>query len=119
MLTAIDRHSAVRASNASDEKKLNALKYMVDLVGDVYQPHAGYLHDKGGNQYQLQAFMRGSNLHALGDDSLSVVQAHLQLRQSVLFFEFAFFKNRRILNSQQQPTGQPPVKPSNPTNNLT
>jgi len=27
--------------------------------------HAGYLDDKGGNNYQLQAFTRGSNLHAL------------------------------------------------------
>lgn len=41
------------------------------LVGDVYkQLHAGYLDDKGGNTYQLQAFMRGSNLHALWDTGL-------------------------------------------------
>lgn len=32
--------------------------------------HAGYLDDKGGNTYQLQAFMRGSNLHALWDSGL-------------------------------------------------
>ena len=58
-------------SSASDEKRLNALKYLVHLVGDVYQPlHAGYLDDKGGNKYQLQAFMRGSNLHALWDSGI-------------------------------------------------
>ena len=53
-------------SNVPDEKRLNALKYLVYLIGDVCQPlHAGYLDDKGGNKYQLQVFMRGSNLHAL------------------------------------------------------
>lgn len=46
-------------------------KYLVHLVADVHQPlHAGYLDDKGGNTYQLQAFMRGSNLHALWDSGL-------------------------------------------------
>ena len=45
--------------------------YLTHLVGDVYQPlHAGYLDDKGGNKYQLQAFMRGSNLHALWDSGI-------------------------------------------------
>lgn len=55
----------------SDEKRLKALKYLVHLVADVHQPlHAGYRDDKGGNAYQLQAFMRGSNLHALWDTGL-------------------------------------------------
>ena len=59
------------SSNAPDEKRLLALKYVVHLVGDVHQPlHAEYLDDKGGNTYQLQAFMRGSNLHALWDTGL-------------------------------------------------
>ena len=41
------------------------------FVADVHQPlHAGYADDRGGNQYQLQAFMRGSNLHALWDSGL-------------------------------------------------
>ena len=58
-------------STAPDEKRLNALKYLVHLVGDVYQPlHAGYLDDKGGTKYQLQAFKKGSNLHALWDSGL-------------------------------------------------
>ena len=44
---------------------------MIHFVGDVHQPlHAGYLDDKGGNTYQLQAFMRGSNLHALWDSGI-------------------------------------------------
>jgi hypothetical protein len=68
---AIDKQSAVLASSTSDESRLIALKYLVHFVGDVHQPlHAGYLDDKGGNTYQLQAFMRGSNLHAVWDSGL-------------------------------------------------
>jgi len=47
------------------------LKYVGHLVADVHQPlHAGYGEDRGGNTYQLQAFIRGSNLHALWDTGL-------------------------------------------------
>jgi hypothetical protein len=68
---AIGRQLAVLASDASDEQRLKALKYVVHLVADVHQPlHAGYYDDKGGNRYQLQAFMRGTNLHALWDSGL-------------------------------------------------
>ena len=71
LVAAIERQTVILSSNAPDEKRLNALKYLVHLVGDVYQPlHAGYLDDKGGNKYQLQAFMRGSNLHAFWDSGL-------------------------------------------------
>ena len=68
---AIERQLEVLEFSASDEKRLNALKYVVHLIGDVHQPlHAGYRDDKGGNTYQLQAFLRGSNLHALWDTGL-------------------------------------------------
>lgn len=71
VVEAINRQTEVLLSNATDEKRLTALKYLVHLAGDVHQPlHAGYLDDKGGNTYQLQAFMRGSNLHALWDTGL-------------------------------------------------
>ena len=40
-------------------------------MADVHQPlHAGYGEDRGGNSYQLQAFMRGTNLHAFWDSGL-------------------------------------------------
>jgi len=66
VVAAIDKQLDVLASNAPEEKRLTALKYVVHLVADVHQPlHAGYGEDRGGNTYQLQAFMRGSNLHAL------------------------------------------------------
>ena len=68
---AIDRQLEVLNSNASDAQKLIALKYVVHFVGDLHQPlHLGYLDDRGGNQYQIQAYKRGSNLHSLWDFGL-------------------------------------------------
>lgn len=68
---AIERQLILLNSGDSDEHKLLALKYLVHFVADVHQPlHAGYADDRGGNQYQLQAFMRGSNLHALWDSGI-------------------------------------------------
>lgn len=71
VVAAIEKQTEILASNAPDEKRLLALKYVVHLVADVHQPlHAGYMDDRGGNNYQLQAFMRGSNLHAVWDTGL-------------------------------------------------
>jgi len=68
---AINRQLGVLGSNAPDEQRLKALKYVVHFVADVHQPlHAGYADDRGGNRYQLQAFGKGSNLHALWDTLL-------------------------------------------------
>lgn len=68
---AIERQLSVLKAGDSDERRLLALKYIVHFVADVHQPlHAGYADDRGGNQYQLQAFMRGSNLHALWDSGI-------------------------------------------------
>lgn len=71
VVTAIDRQIEILKSSADDEKRLTALKYVVHFIGDVHQPlHAGFGEDRGGNSYQLQAFMRGSNLHAVWDTGL-------------------------------------------------
>lgn len=71
VVAAIQTQVKVLASSAPDEERLIALKYLVHLAGDVHQPlHAGFLDDKGGNTYQLQAFKHGSNLHALWDTGL-------------------------------------------------
>ena len=41
------------------------------LVADIHQPlHAGFADDRGGNTYQLQAFGRGTNLHAVWDSQM-------------------------------------------------
>jgi hypothetical protein len=71
VVAAINKQIDVLIYEVDEERRLKALKYLVHLVADVHQPlHAGYLDDKGGNKYQLQAFMRGSNLHALWDSGL-------------------------------------------------
>ena len=66
------RAQAIRLSTAgSRAETLEALKYFVHLVADVHQPlHAGFADDRGGNLYQLQAFGRGTNLHAVWDTAL-------------------------------------------------
>ena len=71
VVEAIDRQLEVLKSNATDAQKLIALKYVVHFVGDIHQPlHLSYLDDRGGNQYQIQAFKRGSNLLSLWDSGL-------------------------------------------------
>ena len=71
VVAAIDKELGILVSNAPAEKRLTALKYVVHPVADVHQPlHAGYSDDRGGNTYQLQAFGRGTNLHALWDSGL-------------------------------------------------
>jgi hypothetical protein len=68
---AIAKQLELLSSNAPDESRLKALKYVVHFEADVHQPlHTGYADDKGGNGYQLQAFMRGSNLHSFWDSGL-------------------------------------------------
>jgi hypothetical protein len=71
IVAAIDRQLEVLKSDAPADRRLLALKYVVHFIADVHQPlHAGYAEDRGGNTYQLQAFMRGTNLHALWDVGL-------------------------------------------------
>ncbi len=71
VVAAIERERAIWASTANDKARLKALKYLIHLVADIHQPlHAGYRDDRGGNQFQLRAFMRGSNLHAVWDSGL-------------------------------------------------
>ena len=70
---ALERQLALLASAASDAERLTALKYVVHLVADVHQPlHAGFFDDRGGNSYQLQAYDRGTNLHALWDTGMAI-----------------------------------------------
>ena len=69
--SAIDRLTADLRRPSDDNRRLHALKYLLHLVADLHQPlHAGWREDKGGNAFQLQAFGRGSNLHALWDSAL-------------------------------------------------
>ncbi len=71
ILGAIDRQVALLKSQAPQQAKLLALKYLIHFIGDLHQPlHLGYMDDKGGNLYQIQAYKKGSNLHSLWDSGL-------------------------------------------------
>lgn len=49
-------------------RRIEALKFVVHLVGDVHQPlHAGLASDRGGNDFQLNVDGIGSNLHGVWD----------------------------------------------------
>jgi hypothetical protein len=53
------------------QEQLRAFKFVVHLLSDVHQPlHAAWGEDRGGSSFQLQAFGRGSNLHAFWDTTL-------------------------------------------------
>lgn len=56
------------------QARVEALKFLVHFVGDAHQPmHAGYPHDRGGNNHQLNYTGKGSpegegtNLHGVWD----------------------------------------------------
>lgn len=72
VVEALKTQTLILADRArSDAERAQALKFVVHLVGDIHQPmHAGYGHDKGGNDFQLQFNGRGSNLHSVWDSGL-------------------------------------------------
>jgi hypothetical protein len=71
VVAAIERQKVILGSSAPDAEQLRALKFLIHLVADVHQPlHAGHAEDRGGNLFQLQAFGRGTNLHALWDSGI-------------------------------------------------
>jgi len=86
VVEAIGAQLAILNSKATDAERLQALKFVVHLIGDVHQPlHAGYADDKGGNTVQLQSFGKGSNLHSLWDSGLVAnrVGGALALKQEI------------------------------------
>ena len=71
VIAALEQQTQILGSKESGEKRLLALKYIVHFMGDIHQPlHAGYKEDKGSNTYQIQAFGKATNLHALWDFGL-------------------------------------------------
>ena len=54
-----------------NRRNADALKFIVHLMGDAYQPmHVGRPEDKGGNKVQVRWFGNGTNLHSLWDGRL-------------------------------------------------
>lgn len=71
VVAAIERQLKVLDGKGADEERLKALRYVAHFIADLHQPlHAGYGDDRGGNLYQVQAFGRGTNLHAVWDTLL-------------------------------------------------
>ena len=71
-IEALDRKVSVLQNKAAPpEERLNALKFVVHIMGDIHQPlHAGFPDDKGGNQYPVQLEEKSTNLHAFWDHDL-------------------------------------------------
>lgn len=69
---AIRAQTAILANpRAPREQRVQALKFVVHLVGDVHQPmHAGFARDKGGNDVQTNYQGKGGNLHKVWDSGL-------------------------------------------------
>jgi hypothetical protein len=87
VVAALEQQTQILASDAPAEKRLMALKYVVHFMGDIHQPlHAGYADDKGGNTYQVQAWGRGTHLHAVWDSGLI---DHLDLSPQALAEQLA------------------------------
>ena len=72
VVEAIRAQSAILADRSRpDAERLQALKFVVHLVGDAHQPlHAGYARDKGGNDFQTSYQGKGGNLHRVWDSGL-------------------------------------------------
>ncbi|HEX2012186.1 MAG TPA: S1/P1 nuclease [Roseateles sp.] len=76
IVEALEAQVALLGSDAGDDQRLAALKYVVHLIGDVHQPlHAGYGEDKGGNLFQLRLLGKGRNLHSVWDTGMIMAHA--------------------------------------------
>jgi hypothetical protein len=57
--------------NTSREDQAFYLKLLVHFMGDLHQPlHFGRKSDKGGNDFQVRWFGKGSNLHRVWDSEM-------------------------------------------------
>jgi hypothetical protein len=71
-VTALAKFTAVlKDPKASKTDKQLALRFVVNIVGDLQMPlHAGYTEDKGGNDVKLTYHGQNTNLHSLWDTGL-------------------------------------------------
>ena len=72
VLGAIERFRTVLSDAAQPkERRAEALRLLLHLVGDVHQPmHVSYAADLGGNRLSVQSFGRKSNMHRVWDSDL-------------------------------------------------
>lgn len=90
VVEAIQRFEGVlRDRGAGRKERVDALRFLVHLVGDVHQPlHAGYGSDRGGNDIRVSWFGESTNLHAVWDEHL-VEHQRLSFTEWVRFFGHA------------------------------
>lgn len=72
VVEALRTQTAILAdARRSKAERLQALKFVVHFSGDIHQPlHAGFEHDRGGNDVQINFEGKGSNLHSVWDSGL-------------------------------------------------
>ena len=72
VVEAIKRFEGVlRDRGAGRKERVDALRFLVHLVGDVHQPlHAGYGSDRGGNDIRVRWFGESTDLHTVWDEHL-------------------------------------------------
>lgn len=63
--------AALKSDTLTHERQVFCLKVLIHLVGDLHQPlHVGRGDDKGGNDFQVRWFKKGSNLHKVWDSEM-------------------------------------------------
>ena len=61
----------LRSDTVPTERKTVYLRFLIHLVGDLHQPlHVGRGDDKGGNDFQVNWFKKGTNLHRVWDSEM-------------------------------------------------
>ena len=71
----INRDAAILTDgHASRTAKVEALRFLIHLIGDVHQPlHAADRHDKGGNDIKLRWHSKRLSLHQVWDQDVVTV----------------------------------------------
>ncbi|MEM7087882.1 MAG: S1/P1 nuclease [Bacteroidota bacterium] len=63
--------SVLKSDTSTKEEKVFHLKLLVHFVGDLHQPlHVGKAADKGANDFQVEWFNEGTNLHSVWDTKM-------------------------------------------------
>lgn len=63
--------SILKSKTSTKEEKAFHLKLLVHFMGDLHQPlHVGKADDKGANDFQVQWFNEGTNLHSVWDTKM-------------------------------------------------
>lgn len=61
----------IRDPKETKEHKLDALRFLIHMTGDLHQPlHVGLAEDRGGNSIRVKWFKSETNLHTIWDEEL-------------------------------------------------